>query len=69
MLSGLFISARERADLLALVCDVYWDFVCFPFGTLGQVSYLIVSIPDLCCLSYLILLPFLSYFIILIVLN
>ena len=39
----------ERADLLALVCDVYCDFV-FPFGILGQVWYLIVSIPGPCCL-------------------
>ena len=37
---------------LALVCDVYCDFVTFPFGILGQVWYLIVSIPDPCCLSY-----------------
>ena len=28
------------------------DFVTFSFGILGQVRYLIVSIPDLCCLSY-----------------
>ena len=41
-----------RADLLALVCDVYCDFVTFPFGILGQVWCLIVSIPDPCCLSY-----------------
>ena len=27
-------------------------FVTFPFGILGQVWYLIVSIPDLCQLSY-----------------
>ena len=60
MLSHLFIAAlwspkRERAaaDLrLVLVCDVYCDFVTFPFGILGQVWYLIVSIPDPCCLSY-----------------
>ena len=37
---------------MALVCDVYWDFVTFPFGILGQVWYLIVSIHDPCCLSY-----------------
>ena len=42
----------ERTDLLALVCDVYCDFVIFPFGILGQVWYLIVSIPGPCCLSY-----------------
>ena len=40
------------ADPLALVFDVYCDFVTFPFGILGQVWYLIVSIPDPCCLSY-----------------
>ena len=34
-----------------LVCDVYYDFVSFPFGILGQMWFLIVSIPDLCCLS------------------
>ena len=27
-------------------------FVTFPCGILGQMWYLIVSIPDLCCLSY-----------------
>ena len=35
-----------------LVCDVYCDFVTFPFGILGQVWYMIVLIPDPCCLSY-----------------
>ena len=38
------------ADLLALVCDVDCDFVTFPFDIIGQVPYLIVSIPDPCCL-------------------
>ena len=28
------------------------DFVPFPCGTLGQLWYLIISIPDLCCLFY-----------------
>ena len=42
----------EGTDLLALVCDVYCDFVVFPFSILGQVWYLIVSIPGPCCLSY-----------------
>ena len=41
----------ERADLLALICDVYF-FVTFPYGIMGQVWYLIVLIPDLCGLSY-----------------
>ena len=57
MLLRLFITALwspswERADLLALVCDVYCGCVTFPCGILGQVWYLIVSIPDLCHLSY-----------------
>ena len=33
---------------MALVCDVYCDFVTFPFGILGHVWYLIVSIPGPC---------------------
>ena len=36
------VTRRERADLLALVCDVYCDFITFPFGILGQVWDLIV---------------------------
>ena len=34
------------------VGDVYYIFVTFPFGILGQLWYLIVSFPDLCRLSY-----------------
>ena len=48
----LVVTCLERADLLALVYDVYCGFVTFPCGILGQVWYLIVSIPDLCHLSY-----------------
>ena len=48
------VTGRERADLLALVCEFYCDFVSFPFGILGQVWCLIVSIPDHCCLSYFV---------------
>ena len=51
---SLVVTWRERADLLALVCDVYCDFVTFPFGILGQVWYFIVSIPGPCCLSYFV---------------
>ena len=55
VLCCLVITRRERADLLALVCDVYCDFlVTFPFGILGQVWFLIVLIPDPCCLSYFV---------------
>ena len=46
------VTCRERADLLALVGDVCCIFVTFPCGILGQVRYLNVSFPDLCCLSY-----------------
>ena len=42
-----------RADVLSIVCDVYCIFVTFPRGILGRMWYLIVSFPDLCCLSYL----------------
>ena len=52
MLSRLFIAAFWSPDLLALVCDINCGFVTFPFGILEQVWYLIVSIPDHCCLSY-----------------
>ena len=46
------VACWERADLLALVCGV-WLWVCrFPIGVLGQVWYLIVSISDLCTLTY-----------------
>ena len=47
------VTCWERADLgsrlwcLLLVCH-------FPIGILGQVWYLIVSIPDLCTLTYFV---------------
>ena len=49
----LVVTWRERADLLALVCDVYCDFATFSFCILGQVWCLIVLIPNPCCLFYL----------------
>ena len=57
MLSRLIISAlrspagKGLTSRLLIVMS-YCDFVTFPFGILGQVWYLIVLIPDLCCLSY-----------------
>ena len=48
----LVVSCWERADLLALVGDVNCIFCFFLCGILGQVWYLIVSIPDLCTLTY-----------------
>ena len=43
------VTCWKRADLLALVCGVYYHF---PVGIMGQVWYLILSIPDLCTLTY-----------------
>ena len=51
----LVVTCWERADLLALVCGVQlWGFH-FPIGILGQVWYLIVTIHDLCTLTYFVL--------------
>ena len=38
---SLVVTLWERADSLALVGDVYYSFVTFPCGILGQVWYLI----------------------------
>ena len=46
------VTCWERADLLALVCGVLLSVCHFPIGILGQVWYLIISIPDLCTLTY-----------------
>ena len=57
MFSRLFIAAlwspagKELTSWLLFVM-FNCDFVTFPCGTLGQVWYLIVFIPDLCHLSY-----------------
>ena len=51
----LVATCGERADLLALVGDLYCIFVTFPSVILGQVWYLIVSFPDLCLLSYFVM--------------
>ena len=50
----LVVTCWERADLLALVCGVQLWVCYFPNGILGQVWYLIVSIPDLFILTYFI---------------
>ena len=39
--------------LSSLACDVFLCFVTFPYGVLGQMLYLIVSIQDLCLLPYI----------------
>ena len=48
---ALRLRGLERADLLALVCGVQLLVFHFPMGILGQVWYLIVSIPDLWTLT------------------
>ena len=58
MLSRLFIAALWSSagkGLTSWLLFVMFNcvFVTFPCGILGQVWYLIVSIPDLCRLSYL----------------
>ena len=57
MLSRLFISALWSPAGKVLTSWLLFvmsncDFVTFSCGILGQVWYLIVLIPDLCCLSY-----------------
>ena len=57
------VTCCERAGLLALVGVMFsYVFIIFPYSVLGQVWYLIVSIPDLCPLFLLtissILTPF-----------
>ena len=51
----LVVTCWERADLLALLCDVKLCFCVFVVnhcGILGQVWYLIVLNTDFCHLSY-----------------
>ena len=57
MLSRLFITALwspawKRLTSWLLLVMFNCIFVTFPCGILGQLWYLIVSIPDLCRLSY-----------------
>ena len=46
------VTCWERADLLALVCGVLLWVCHFPIGILGQMWLFIVSIPDLCTLTF-----------------
>ena len=43
----LGVTCWKRADILALVGDVYCICVVFPSGILGQVWYFIVVFPDI----------------------
>ena len=50
---SLVVTCWERANLLAILYVMFsCVFVTFPFGVLGQVWCLIVSIPYLCLLTY-----------------
>ena len=50
---SLVVTCWERANLLALFCVMFSCVsAAFPRGVLGQMWYLIVSIPDICLLSY-----------------
>ena len=52
---GLAATCSKMADLLALLYVIFsCVFVTFPYGVLGQVWYLIVSIPDICLLPYFV---------------
>ena len=56
MLSRLFIAVLRSPAGEGLTSLLFFEmfncvFVTFPCGILGQVWYLILSIPDLCCLS------------------
>ena len=58
MLSRLFIAAvwsPAGKGLISWLLFVMFNcvFITFPCGILGQVRYLIVSFPNICCLSYL----------------
>ena len=62
---SLVVTCYERADLLALLCVMFYCvFVTFPCGVLGQVWYFIVSIPDLCLLTYFIKKAFIMHFVV-----
>ena len=54
----LVVTCQEGADLLALFCGVLLCVCNFPIGILCQVWYLIVSIPDLCTLTYFYVLKY-----------
>ena len=51
----LVVTCWEKADLLALVCDVYLCFCYFPILWYpGSGVAIDLSIPDLCRLSYFV---------------
>ena len=56
MLFCLFLAALRSPDFLDLLCVMFFlCFVTLPYDVLGQVWYLIVSIPDFCLLPYFVI--------------
>ena len=51
-IAALWSPVGKRLTSWLLFVMFNCDCVTFPCGILGQVWYLIVLIPDLCCLSY-----------------
>ena len=52
---SLVVTCWERADLFDVLYVIFsCAFVTFPYGVLGQVWYVSVSMPDLCLLSYFV---------------
>ena len=51
-IAALWSTAGKGLTFWLLIVMLNCVFVTFPFGILGQVWYLIVSIPDPCRLSY-----------------
>ena len=56
----VLLAHRDRTEIELYLASVHLKFAfshkqTFPCGILGQVRYLIVSFPDLCRLSYFIL--------------
>ena len=50
---SLVVTCWERADLLAILCGKFpCVVVTFPYGVLGQALYLVVTVPDICCLYF-----------------
>ena len=50
ILSSLWSLDGKGISLASPMCDVFLSFITFPLVVLGQVWYLIVSIPDHCLL-------------------
>ena len=60
---SLVVTCWEMADFLALLYVRFsCVFVTFQYGILGQMWYLVVSIPDLCVLPYFNMPMFFSVF-------